>query len=345
MINVTALVYARDDIVSDSLRGASRAWEAEGIQQMLRALHSPVPPSPALLSGASANSWRRPESPLLVDVGANVGWFSLNAASAGARVAAFEAMGANARLLRASLCANGPRLMDRVALFAAGLGSSRADCSVISDAKNRGDGHTVCNSRTGGDGAIIGSAAATGGGGGPGDAEAVAREWTLKTGRKYEARGAVSLFRLDALVDEDVQVMKLDVEGHELEALKGADRLLRERRVWHLMAECDASLPSVGEAGKDALLRLLDERGYYVSTFSFRGPYLSSRKIRRGEVGKLPSTTVYAVLRALRDAESEATALRARATLRPAAGTLGAGTLGAGRSGPGGLGPGLGRRS
>jgi hypothetical protein len=32
----------------------------------------------------------QPGSPLMIDVGANVGWFSINAAAAGARVVAFE---------------------------------------------------------------------------------------------------------------------------------------------------------------------------------------------------------------------------------------------------------------
>jgi hypothetical protein len=36
------------------------------------------------------SKWRRTVSPLVVDVGANIGWFTLNAAAAGGRVAAFE---------------------------------------------------------------------------------------------------------------------------------------------------------------------------------------------------------------------------------------------------------------
>ena len=131
-------------------------------------------------------------------------------------------------------------------------------------------------------------------------------------------RGAISVARLDALVAEDVQFAKLDVEGFELDVLKGAERLLRDHRVWHVMAECDAAL--VGEAGVAALLRLLDASGYYVSSFGFRGPYISSRRIRRGQQGsllQLPSVTVYAVLRSLRDAEFAATGLQRRPTREP----------------------------
>ena len=116
------LVYARDDVVSDSLRGKARAWESEAIDQMLYALRAPVPPPGFNASVSSRHLWRRTAAPLAVDVGANVGWFALNAAAAGARVAAFEAMASNAALLRASLCAN-PLLMARTALYATGLGA------------------------------------------------------------------------------------------------------------------------------------------------------------------------------------------------------------------------------
>jgi FkbM family methyltransferase len=82
--------------------------------------------------------------PLMVDIGANVGWFSLNAAAAGGRVVAFEAMPSNIALLRRSFCAN-PWLAERIALFGTGLGSKRSTCGIISGLNNKGDGHTVCS--------------------------------------------------------------------------------------------------------------------------------------------------------------------------------------------------------
>lgn len=43
---------------------------------------------------------------LFVDVGANVGWFTLYVASRGYDVAAFEGMRSNVNLIRSSLCRN-----------------------------------------------------------------------------------------------------------------------------------------------------------------------------------------------------------------------------------------------
>ena len=90
---------------------------------------------------AGSKPWK---PPLLVDIGANVGWFSLNGAAAGGRVVAFEAMPSNIALLRRSFCAN-PWLAERIALFGTGLGSKRATCGIISGTTNKGDGHTVCS--------------------------------------------------------------------------------------------------------------------------------------------------------------------------------------------------------
>lgn len=80
--NVTIFVYGSGDIVSDSLKGSGHGWESAEIQEWLWAIRQ-WKPQPAPAAGSSTR-------PLAVDIGANLAWFSLNAAAAGARVAAFE---------------------------------------------------------------------------------------------------------------------------------------------------------------------------------------------------------------------------------------------------------------
>jgi hypothetical protein len=98
---------------------------------MFYAMRAPVPASDAEL--ATPAKWRAPPRPFVIDAGANVGWFTINAAAAGGAVAAFEAMAANIALLRASLCAN-PWLMDRIALYGVGLAEkcARLFCRFVS---------------------------------------------------------------------------------------------------------------------------------------------------------------------------------------------------------------------
>ena len=55
---------------------------------MLYAMKARVPQSPGDFGNLKA--WRALPSPFVIDIGANVGWFTLNAALAGGTVAAFE---------------------------------------------------------------------------------------------------------------------------------------------------------------------------------------------------------------------------------------------------------------
>lgn len=86
--NVTLFVYGSGDIVSDSLKGSAHGWESAEIQEWLWAIRQWKPPATPV-NGSTATVGDRPR-PLTVDIGANLDWFSLNAAAAGARVAAFE---------------------------------------------------------------------------------------------------------------------------------------------------------------------------------------------------------------------------------------------------------------
>lgn len=82
--NVTLHVYGQDDIVSSDLK-KKNSWETAEVAEWLWALQQWQRPTAPADSNASV-----PDRPLAVDIGANLGWFSLQAAAAGARVAAFE---------------------------------------------------------------------------------------------------------------------------------------------------------------------------------------------------------------------------------------------------------------
>ncbi len=155
---------------------------------------------------------------LFLDIGANMGFFTLLAAASGWTTIAVEALPANAQLLSHSLRFNG--LSSRVTLHNRVVGEpgASAHLCVCRPPGNPSNGilvplaakrdHPFCRDA-------------------PEDCEAAARGATL-----------------DELVPEGVPValMKLDVEGYELPALRGASRLLSRQRPCGVVAELNPLL-------------------------------------------------------------------------------------------------------
>lgn len=108
--NVSLYIYSSNDIVSNELKGGG--WEATEIKEMLwgikqcstqreildrlgtqsQGAHVAVTTAGQrqLKQQQQQQQAASPRQPLFVDVGSNVGWFAMNAAAAGAKVAAFE---------------------------------------------------------------------------------------------------------------------------------------------------------------------------------------------------------------------------------------------------------------
>lgn len=81
-------IYPTNDIVSGYLADPKfREWEQYEIGQVRYALNKPLP---AKIQAAAATSSSKASAPLFIDVGANVGVFTLSLANLGARVYAFE---------------------------------------------------------------------------------------------------------------------------------------------------------------------------------------------------------------------------------------------------------------
>ena len=104
-----------------------------------------------LLRGLTDNS-----DVVFVDIGANMGVFTLTAAKHGYKVLAFEPMAQNEAAIRQSVCLNSdvdeegrPRgFMDLIVLYKLGLSSKRKTCAVMSEDYNFSNGHAVCENET-----------------------------------------------------------------------------------------------------------------------------------------------------------------------------------------------------
>jgi len=121
---------------------------------------------------------------VFVDVGANIGYYSLLAAKKGARVYAIEPEEKNLAVLEKNVKEN--NLEENIKLVKAGAGEKKGWAEIRKSESNFG-------------------------------------AHKLKKGG-----GKVKIIRLDDLIKEKVNVMKIDVEGMEAEVVKGAQKLIKK---------------------------------------------------------------------------------------------------------------------
>jgi FkbM family methyltransferase len=193
---------------------------------------------------------------LVVDVGANIGFFSLTAASYGVRTISFEPMRFN---------------LDRL---------------VSSIERNRGFGRRmeVYNMAVSNSNQMVFLK--------PTSAETNAGNFFIQDVPAKDIVGQygvdyVTSVTLDQIINQDVLLMKIDVETYEPFVLDGAFHLLCHNIVRHIIIEVDKNQDSAhgGVCPSARMLTWMDELGYDVTDVVVGAPKIDVKKI---EVKKLP---------------------------------------------------------
>ncbi|KAI9348962.1 S-adenosyl-L-methionine-dependent methyltransferase [Zopfochytrium polystomum] len=151
--------------------------------------------------------------PLFLDVGSNLGMHSVAVLAYGYRVVSIDALTMNANHFMSTLCRH-PKLVEKSTFIRSGLGSQLSTCALTSSDANLGDGVVTCDPTT------------------IAQYKADPRPPGL-----YPLRQWLPIAPLDSFVDEDVWVLKMDVEGFELDVLRGAARLFTTRKVHYVLTE------------------------------------------------------------------------------------------------------------
>lgn len=255
-------VYAGSDLVSKDIieKGVYEPTDTNRAMAILAAAGAPVNgpgrADAASLSHHSIFGNSASHRPLLLDVGANIGWFSLNAAARNYDVIAFEPFARNVFLLKETMCApENIRIFfgidQRISLYNMGLGLQPQRCELWQVAlKNFGDTHTVCP-----------------------DMEAEARRGLIDSG--YERVGDMVVGTLDHALAENVfsrkvDLMKMDVEGYEPHVLAGGRRFFESefapRRIVMEVLSKNLVEAGMGDGGAAVVseLKLLLDYGYAV---------------------------------------------------------------------------------
>lgn len=80
---------------------------------------------------------------------------------------------------------------------------------------------------------------------------------------------AIRISTVDAWGDvvKRIDFMKIDTEGHDLEVLKGAERMLREKRIAAIQVEAGMNPHNDRHVPLEAFKTFLEERGYFLFGF------------------------------------------------------------------------------
>ena len=243
--NVMMTVVAGGDVVSDHIIHGNQ-WETSEIRNIV-----------AKMDEGKAKGIK---DPVFLDIGSNIGYFSINMAARGYKTISIDAMKSNGDIYRTTLCDN-PELMKHVTFFNTGLDKETKTCYVVSIPSNTQNGNVFCPPV-------------------PTD------KFTAPEG--YVTRGEVNLARLDELVKQDIYVLKIDTEGYEMNVFDGADGLFDKYIVSYIMSELSDWM--IKEKGRDAkeYLRFWIDRGYSISRHGFGGPFLkfeSGKEVEGLQVG------------------------------------------------------------
>jgi FkbM family methyltransferase len=189
-------VYERNDIVSDSI-GGKVGWENEAANEYITIFKKYAKDHNLRLSDLT-----------FVDIGANIGWFTIRMAAAGVNVIAFEPMEQNLHLIRTTLChPESSSFSDRVVVFPTGLSDTTQTCILFSGKDNVGDGVTTC----------------------VGDLS------TFVPWKGYDIRGYIPVDRIDNILSpgagRKIVVVKMDTEGSETNVLLGGPSLFLKSKI------------------------------------------------------------------------------------------------------------------
>ncbi|KAL4526841.1 hypothetical protein Ndes2526A_g01269 [Nannochloris sp. 'desiccata'] len=232
-------VMEGDDVVSRAFRETNH-WEKREVAAVVE----------QLITVADRKGVSRSEV-VFIDIGANLGTFTMAAAAAGFKVYAFEPMETNIAAIRHSICAN-KQFLNNVALIETGLGNEFQTCGLYSGDANVGDGFVNCD---------------------PSfriDAEVHAK-------RNISKRQDLIVRRLDDLLGSSVMdslkarvaVLKIDVEGFEPLVFEGAKKFLDVVHPEFLMTEVNVDNPIKVKQYMEYM-----SRWYDVHEEAFTGPIL-----------------------------------------------------------------------
>jgi FkbM family methyltransferase len=181
----------------------------------------------------------------ILDIGGNIGWYPSFLGRYGYSILSFEAFEKNYYVSKKNFCYLNKD--SNVVIITKGLGLKEDICHYFIQKNNAGNGMVVCNNKN-----ILNQ---------------------TNTKYKFIKESEVKITTLNAFIpylsDKNIALIKLDVEGHELQVLEGGEELITKYHVPFIVLELSPYY--LKEVGSEPLklVKFLVENGYKISLKGF----------------------------------------------------------------------------
>lgn len=222
-------VYKHSDVVSRKII-RKKSWENKETKNIL-----------AALGYYSKKKNIKNEDIYFVDVGANIGWYSILLGKYGFRVISFEPTKINNYILNKNYCLNKEI---NITIINKGLYNEEKKCYIYNHFNNMGNGHIICEKKN-----------------------------YLLNSFRYNKSNEITLIKLDNffpfLFSKNLALIKIDIEGSEGKAIEGGIELITKYHIPFIFLEFTPySLKRYDTEPKHFLQFFLDN-GYKISYLNF----------------------------------------------------------------------------
>jgi len=221
-------VYTNEDIVSISI-SSSKSWEAKDTKTLINILN---------YYSSLKNITR--DNIYILDIGSNVGWYTLFLAKFGYKILAFEPSDVNMYMIRKSFCLNQDL---NITLIKKGLYTEEKQCDFYISKGNIGDGWIFCNKNS-----------------------SEIPSHLIKSGETYLTKLSNYIEFLSA---NNLALIKIDVEGSEGKAIESGIELFSKYHIPFIFLEFSPG-PLVQHGTEPIkLLEIFENNGYKFAKDNF----------------------------------------------------------------------------
>jgi len=247
-INLKMFIYKKTDGVSINI-SKNKVWERKETKSILSALN---------YFSVKKNILKN--DIFILDVGANIGWYSLILGKRGYNIVSFEPSKINYYILLKNYCLNKDI---KVTIINKGLDNELNNCTLYHPSNNIGDAIIIKDQQN--------------------------------IDFNYYEKEVIKLTKLDNyltfLCKKNLALIKLDIEGSESKALESGYDLISKYNIPFIFMEWSLYLMKKRGTDPKSLLEMLEKNGYKFS----RENFLSKKYCSINELLNIPNTNIYIV--------------------------------------------------